>query len=85
MEDQSNTPQIQIANPLQWQIGHGVTPDGSKICVLQLQQGQLSAALQLSVHDMEALGKGLVDASSQARSGLIIPTGAIGVNGHREE
>jgi hypothetical protein len=82
--DQLEMPQVQVTNPLQWAVGHGTSPNGSPFCVLQLQQGQLALTAQFAPHDMDAMGKALVDAASQARSGLIIPVGAIGANGQQK-
>jgi len=76
---------LQVTNPLQWQVGHGVTPDGSRLCLLSLSQGALNAQVQLSPEDMERIGRALIDAASQAKSGLIIPSGlTITPNGKRE-
>ena len=79
-----NPPQV-VTNPLQWQVGHGTTPDGTKICVLTLLQGMLNAAVQLSPEDTERLGRSLLDVASQARTGLIIPSGIVASsnNGHQ--
>lgn len=74
---------VQVVNPLNWQIGHATAPDGTPMCLLSLSQGQLAAQLQLNAHDMAALGRGLISTAEQARTGLIIPNGAVNAsNGH---
>ena len=81
-QPQPAPPPLQVVNPLQWQLGHGQAPDGSKLCLLQLNQGQLQVQLQLTAHDMAELGRGLLSTAEQARTGLIIPNGVVHANGH---
>jgi len=66
-----------VVNPLQWQIGQGKAPDGSKVCVFMLTQGLLTTQVVLNPHDTDALGRGLVEAAAQARTALIIPNGPL--------
>ena len=72
---------VPVPAPLQWGIGVGQLPDGSKMLALQLVQAQLSATLQLSPHDMKRLAADLAAAAAQAETSLILPAGA-GLNGH---
>lgn len=67
--------QVQVPAPLQWQVGDGNLPDGTKVCVLILTQGVLTSQVVLTPDDTEQLGRGLIQQAAQARSSLIIPTG----------
>lgn len=66
-----------VVNPLQWQVGHATTPDGCKVCFLALGQGNLQIKVDLAPDDMEKAARSMLDAASQARSGLIIPAGPV--------
>ena len=68
-------PPAPAVNPLQWQLQHGVAPDGTRIVALQLGQGALNVQLVISVHDMGRLAASIDQAVKQAASGLIIPAG----------
>lgn len=70
-------PPAQTVAPLQWQLHHGQAPDGAKLCIVVLTQGLLTAQVVLSPHDTDALGRALIQGAAQARTGLIIPAGAV--------
>jgi len=74
---------VHVAAPLQWKIGHGQAPDGSKVLVIVLTQGLLTAQVMLGLIDGDKLGRNIVDATAQARTGLILPgsAGAPRING----
>lgn len=84
MADQEQNVPVQVVNPLQWQISHAATPDGTKICILHFAQGNLSAVLQVTPDDLEKLGRAALHGAAQARSALILPAGAVVGNGHKE-
>ena len=69
--------QVQQVAPLQWQIAHGQAPDGTKVCVLILNQGLLAAQVTLNPYDLERLGRSLIEAAAQARTALILPAGTL--------
>lgn len=77
MTTPTQPPAPAITTPLQWQIGHITQPDGTKVCVLVLTQGLLTTQVALNPHDTDQLGQGLIAAAAQARSGLILPAGAM--------
>jgi len=70
-------PIVQTGPQLQWQLGHAVAPDGTKLCVLILNLGPLTTQIALNTYDTDKLGRGLIDTAAQARTGLILPTGAL--------
>ena len=76
-----NTPEppIQVTQvaPLQWQIAHGQAPDGTKVCVVILNQGLLATQLTINPHDLDKLGRSLIEAAAQARTALILPAGTL--------
>lgn len=72
-------PVVTVPAPLQWSTAVAQTPDGTKVCVLQLVQAQMMVTLQLLPHDTEALAAQLAATATQGKSGLIIPTSS---NGH---
>jgi len=69
--------QVQQVAPLQWQIAHGQAPDGTKICLLALNQGLLLAQVTLNPFDLDRLGRSLIEAAAQARTALILPAGTL--------
>lgn len=72
---------VQVPAPVQWGLGVGQLPDGTKMCLLQVTQGQLSVNLQLLAHDMRKLAADIAGTAAQAESALIIPAG-VNVNGN---
>lgn len=85
MSGPESAPQIvQVAVPLQWRIAEGQAPDGGKVLVIALTQGGvLTAQVVLALSDADKLGRNIIDATAQARTGLILPgsAGAPRING----
>jgi hypothetical protein len=81
--EQSGPSVVHVPAPLQWQIAHGQAPDGTKVLVIVLTQGLLVAQVTLGLIDSDRLGRNIVDATAQARTGLILPgsAGAPRING----
>ena len=67
---------VHVPAPLGWQIGHGVAPDGTKLCVLAMTQGLLTVQVTLNPYDLDKLGRQCQQQAAQARSGLILPGSA---------
>ena len=76
--------------PPQWQVGHGVAPDGTTFCQLVIGHGQVSTTVLLVPADMATLAEQLADVAREAATGLarsaasslVIPTVSIRPNGH---
>jgi hypothetical protein len=75
---------VTVPAPIQWGTGTGHLPNGTKVCLLQLSQGQLTASVQLLPHDMRRLAADLLKTADQSESSLIIPSAvaAPGLNGN---
>jgi|GEM_PF-5819920 len=56
---------------LSWECGYVDLP-GGRVCRVQLQQANHAYTLQLPAVDMERLGRDLVRAAQQARTGLVV-------------
>lgn len=68
-------PIVPVPVPIQWGLGIGQLPDGSKICLLQVTQGQLTMSLQLPPHDLKHMADDMAQTAAQASSALIVPAG----------
>jgi len=47
------------------------------VCVVILNQGLLATQLTLNPHDLDKLGRSLIEAAAQARTALILPAGTL--------
>jgi hypothetical protein len=72
---------IPVPAPLQWGTATAQTPDGTRLAVVQIAQGQLAVTLQILPQDLRRMAADFAAAARQADSALILPTGPI-LNGH---
>jgi hypothetical protein len=59
--------------PLSWRCGYADLP-GGRVCTVQLEQASHAYKLLLAADDLERLGRDLISAARQARTGLVVAT-----------
>lgn len=72
---------VAVPAPLQWGIGTGAAPDGTKVCIVQLIQANLATTVQLAPQDVKRLAADLAQAARQSETALILPPNTV-LNGH---
>lgn len=72
---------VPVPAPLRWGINTAQLPDGTKLCIVQIAQGNIGLTFHLLPHDLKRFAADCAQHARQADTGLILPPGSPLLNG----